>query len=52
MMTVNVVISGADALMYVVLSKTEEHVSYRELVGTIECMTLQLRCRTDPGRYN
>jgi hypothetical protein len=32
--TGNVVISEVDDLMYVVLSKAEEHVPYGELVGT------------------
>jgi hypothetical protein len=36
----SVVISGVDSLTYVVLRKTEKPVSYGELVGTIECMTL------------
>ena len=33
-MTGNDVTSHVDALMYVVLSKAEEHVPYGELVGT------------------
>jgi hypothetical protein len=36
----NVVISGVDALMYVVLSKAEQHVPYGKLVGTTECLML------------
>jgi hypothetical protein len=36
----NVVISEVDAIMYVVLSKEEQHVAYGELVGTTECITL------------
>jgi len=40
MMNGNVVISEAGALMYVVLSKAEEHVRYEELIGATECMTL------------
>jgi len=40
MMTGNVVISEEDALMYIVLSKAEENLPYRELFGTTECMTL------------
>jgi len=36
----NVVISEADSLMYVVLSKAKKHVSYGELVCTPECITL------------
>jgi len=39
-MTGNVVISEVDALMYVVLTKVEEHVPIGELVGTTECFTL------------
>jgi hypothetical protein len=39
-MTGNVVISEADSLMCVVLSKAEERVPYGELVSTTECMTL------------
>jgi hypothetical protein len=38
--------------MYVVLSKVEKHVSYEELVGTTECITLYPRCRNNRGRYN
>jgi hypothetical protein len=44
-MTGNVVISEVDARMYVILSKAVEHVSYGELVGTREYITLQTRCR-------
>jgi hypothetical protein len=33
------VISDVDSVMYVVLSKAEKHGPYRELVGTIECVT-------------
>jgi hypothetical protein len=51
-MTSNVVISEVDALMYVVLSEAEKHVSYRELVGTTECITFYLRRRTNQGCYN
>jgi hypothetical protein len=39
-MTSNIVISEEDTLMYVVLSKAENHVPYGELAGTTECMTL------------
>jgi hypothetical protein len=39
-MTVNVVISEVDALMYAVLTKAEKHVPYGELVGTTEYITL------------
>lgn len=35
-----VVISEVDVLTYVVHSKAEKHVRYRELVGTEECVTL------------
>jgi hypothetical protein len=43
----NVVISEVDALTYVVLSKVEKHVRYRELVGTREYLTLYPRCHTN-----
>jgi hypothetical protein len=43
-MTSNVVISEVGALMYVVLSKTEEQVSYRELISTREYVILRMRC--------
>ena len=33
-------LSEADALIYVVLSKTEKHVPCGELVDTTECITL------------
>lgn len=36
----NVVISDVGALVYVVLSKAEKHVPYRELVATNVCITL------------
>ena len=36
----NVFMSEVDALMYVVLSKVQKHVPYREVIGTTECMTL------------
>ena len=51
-MTGNVVISEVDVLTYVVLSKAERHLSYGELVGTRERITLYQRCRTNRGRYN
>jgi len=35
----NVTISEVDACTYVVFSKAEKHVPYRELVGTTECMS-------------
>jgi hypothetical protein len=38
-MTGNVVISEVPAVMYVVLSKAEKHVTYGELVGSTECIT-------------
>jgi hypothetical protein len=47
-----VVIAVVDAFMYVVLSKTEKHVVYGELIGTTECITLYPRFRTNRGRYN
>jgi hypothetical protein len=36
----NIVISEVDALTHVVLSEAEKYVSYGELVGTTECITL------------
>jgi len=35
----NVIISEIDALTYVVLSKTANHVPYVESFGTTECIT-------------
>jgi hypothetical protein len=40
MLTGIVVISEVDAHMYVVLSKVEKHVLYKELVGTRQSITL------------
>ena len=51
-MTGNVIISEVNALMYVILSKVEEHVTYGELVGTIAGVTLQPGCRTNHSCYN
>ena len=51
-MTGNVVIHGVDALMSVALSRAKKHMPYMELVGTAEFITLQPKCRTNPGRYN
>ena len=48
----NVVISEADAFMYVALCKPEKHVRYMELVGTTECLTLYTKCRRNSVRYN
>jgi len=45
----NVVISEVDALMYVVLSKAEQHVPYGKLVGTTECLILKSMCHTNRG---
>ena len=39
-MVSNVVISYVDVVMYVVLSKAEQHVPYGKLVGTTECLML------------
>ena len=39
-MTVNVVTSEVDTVMCVVLSQAERYVSYGELVGTTESITL------------
>jgi hypothetical protein len=53
LMTGNVVISEADALTYVVLSKAENiNTPCGKLVGTRECITLWTRCRTNEGRCN
>ena len=43
-MTGNVVTSEVDTVMYVVLSEAEKLMPYGELVGTTECITLQMRC--------
>jgi len=45
--TANIVITKVGALVYVVLSKKEKHVTYGETVGTTECTTLYPRCRTN-----
>jgi len=39
-MTGIIVISEVDALVYVVLSKAENHMPYGELWSTTECITL------------
>jgi len=39
-MTVNFVMSEVVAVMCVVLSQADKYVSYGELVGTTECITL------------
>jgi hypothetical protein len=52
MVTGNVVISGVDALTFVVLGEVEKQVPYGEVVGTGECLMLYPRCRTNQGRYN
>jgi len=36
----NVIISEVEALMYVVLNKTEKHVPYGELFGTTDSIML------------
>jgi glycine cleavage system H lipoate-binding protein len=41
-LTGNVVISEADDIVYVVLSKEENYVHYGELFGTAECVKLFL----------
>lgn len=46
------VISEVDALMCVVLSRSEKHVQNGELVGTLECIILKLRCHTNRGHYS
>ena len=50
-MTGDVIISEADTLTYVTI-KAENHVSYRELVGTSVCKELQPRCRTNQDHHN
>ena len=45
--TGNIVTSEVDALIYVVLSKAEKQVPHGELVGTTECITLQMRCQAN-----
>jgi hypothetical protein len=50
-MNSNVVISEVDALMCVVLSKVEKHVSYWELVGTTE-YTEQSKILSAPDDYS
>ena len=51
-MTGDVVVFEVHALMCVVLSKAEKHVSYGKVFCTTECITLQTRCRTNRYRYN
>ena len=46
------VISEVDAVMCVVLSRSEKHVQKGELIGTSESIRLKLRCRTNRGHYN
>jgi len=46
------VTSKVDALMCVILSRSEKHVQNGELVGTSECIILKLRCRTNRGHYS
>jgi hypothetical protein len=38
--------------VYVLLSKAEKHVRYGELFCTTECVSLQMSCCTNRGRYN
>jgi hypothetical protein len=40
LMTGTVVISEVDAVMYVVVSKVENHMRFEEIVGTTECIML------------
>jgi len=47
--TGNVVLTEVDVLMYVMLSRGENHVPYGELVGTTERIMLQPRCSTNRG---
>jgi hypothetical protein len=51
-MTANVIIAVKDLFMYAILSNTEKHVQYGELIGTTECITLYPSFRTNRGRYN
>jgi len=51
-MTGNVFILQLHALMYVVLRMEEKPMPYGKLVDTTECMTVQVRCRTNWGRYD
>ena len=51
MTTDNVVICEVHALMHVVLSEGEKHVSYGENVETTDCVTLQTTCREILSRY-
>jgi len=52
LMTCKVVTCEVDALLYVVLSRAEIHVPYRQLFATIQCVTLYPRFCTSRGRYN
>lgn len=52
MITVNVIMSKVDALMYVVLITAEKHVPYEELVGTRECIMPKLRSHSKRGCNN
>jgi hypothetical protein len=38
----NIIISKVDALTYVILSTAQKHVPYGELVGSHECVMLQI----------
>jgi hypothetical protein len=51
-MTGSVVVSEVDAIIYVVISKDEQHMPYGELVCTTERLTLHMRCCTNRGYYN
>ena len=48
----NTVISKADALMYVILNMAKKHVPHGELVGTTECVMLQIMHHTNGDHYN
>jgi len=48
-MTGKVVTSEVDVLLYVVLSRAEKHVPYRQLAGITRCITLYPRCCTNWG---
>jgi len=48
-MTGNIVLTEVDAVMYVMLSRGENHVPYEELLGTTERIMLQPKCSTNRG---
>ena len=44
--------SEVDAPTNVVLNKAEKYMPNGELVGTTDCTTLWMRCRTNQGHYH